>query len=183
VLIIDSTAKGEAEPLHHSIYAIMYVPSWLRIRQTFNWSHREYVMQTLETMQEYFVASELEERPIRAQRCFYSLRSLHIYGYKKDGLPFFDGDMRKLLSTRLRSLTSYLQDNPVVAWDWVVSWAESRAMAEAYPGEYVRLYRRLRSVWTSKRQPKPELLYFINLLEEVAKEKDIDMEHKWNSYG
>jgi hypothetical protein len=52
-------------------------------------------------------------------------------------------------------------------------------MAEAFPNEFVRLYRRLRSQHGIKRKPKPELLYFLNLLETVAKEKEMNMEMKW----
>ena len=180
IVVVDSVLGGDAKPLRHGLYSIVYLPSWIRLRFKFKWDTTSNVLHTLSVMKEYFNGAEFMERPFRAQRCLYTLKALHIYGYDKQSLPRYSEVAREHLSKLMKELSNYLAINPVVAWDWIASWTECRAMAEAYPVEYVRLFRRLRSHLDSKRKPKPELTYFINILEVVAEEHNIDLERKWN---
>lgn len=178
IVVVDSTCKGVVEPLPHTMYAIVYTPSWLRVRWGFQWKTSAHALKTLETMKEYYTAAPLEERPIRAQRCLYSIKSLNVYGYRQDGVPRFQPFIRTQLKTVQDNLVDYLDNNPVVAWDWVVSWSECFAMAEVFTDEYVRMYRRLRSHWSSKGSRQLELRYFLDIMEIVADERRIDMEFK-----
>lgn len=178
IVVIDSTKHGMAEPLPHSLYSIVYVPSWLRVRWEFKWTTTAYTLHTLNVMKEYFNTPSWEERPIRAQRCLYSIKALHVFGYRLDGVPRFSELAREQLITLSAKLRDYLEKNPVVAWDWIVSWSECFAMAEAFPNEYVRMYRRLRSHYTTKRSHQAELRYFLDIMETVARERKLDMEHK-----
>jgi hypothetical protein len=136
------------------------------------------VFKTLEIMKEYFTAARFEERPYRAQRCLYSLKALHVYGYDRFGAPRYSSVAREMLGKQISSLTDYLEQNPVAAWDWVVSWTECRAMAEAFPDEFRSMFRRLRSLYDTKRKQKPELQYFLAIMSQVAKEHMIDMERR-----
>jgi len=179
IVVIDSAVPGAA--LQHNTFCIVYTPSWLRLRYSFRWDTTEGVLKTLSMMKEYFNTAAYQEKPIRAQRCMYSVRALHVYGLNKMGTARFSPLAREKLSNLQNELTRYLVINPVVAWDWVVSWTECRALAEAYPEEYIRLFRRLRVHYSLKRKAKPELSYFIDIMEKVAREKDIDLEHKWKS--
>jgi hypothetical protein len=178
ILVIDSTLAGEARPLKHGMYSIVYVPSWLRLRYKFRWKTTMDVFKTLDIMKEYFTAAKIVERPYRAQRCLYSIKTLHIYGVDKLGSPRFAAVAREMLSKQASDLTEYLDVNPVAAWDWVVSWTECRAMAEAFPDEFRSMFRRLRSLYDTKRKQKPELLYFLDIMKTVAKDHMIDLEKK-----
>jgi hypothetical protein len=179
VLVIDSTLGGDAKPLNHGVFAVVYTPSWLRLRGKLEWTETSKVMYSLSLMKEYFITAAHEEKPIRAQRCLFVVRTLHIFGTNKYGLPRFSDISKEQLAKLATNLVEYLKINPVIAWDWVVSWTESRAMAEAFPNEYVQLFRRLRSKYDTKRSHKAELLYFIDLMRTVAKEKRIDTEYTW----
>lgn len=178
IKVIDSTLGGEASPLKQSIYAIVYVPSWLLVKYKFKWSSDISVLKSLSLMKEYFTSASFQDRPFRAQRCVYSLKAINIFGYKRNDMPRFSPASRYMLGSYLKGIQGYLQDNPVVAWDWVVSWTETRAMAEAYPDELVKLFRKLRSHRDTKRKPKPELNYFLNIIQIVAWESQIDLEYK-----
>ena len=175
ITVVDSST---GKTLKHSIYSIVYLPSWLRIRYTFKWSKTEEVFRSTSTMREYFTAAPFKERPFRAQRCLFVIRSLYLYSYKRNGLPRFSIVSIELLTKLMKELTEYLNNNPVVAWDWIAAWSESQALAEAYPDELVKIFRRLRSHRDSKRKPKTELSYFIGILEAVARDHNIDLEYK-----
>lgn len=175
IKVVDSGRQGEKVFLNHGAYAVVYVPSWLILKHHFDWSN---VPATLATMKEYFASAPFEDRPFRAQRCLYTLKTLHIYRRSVTGVYHYNKESRDLIEVTLKTLTRYLQDNPVVAWDWIVSWTEARALAKSYPHELIRLFRRLRSHRDTKRKPKPALSYFLDILSETAKEHNIDMESK-----
>jgi len=175
ITVVDSGRSGERVFLNHSAYAIVYVPSWLILKRKFDWG---YIPDTLGLMKEYFVSARFEERPFRAQRCLYTLKTLHVYRRSLDGTPHYPDLGRRLIEIHLKTLTEYLQNNPVVAWDWIVSWTETRALADSYPHELIRLFRQLRSHRDLKHKPKPALSYFLDIMEEVAQEKSIDLERK-----
>lgn len=168
IVVVDSTKPGG--PLSHSMYAIVYTPSWLLLREKFNWQE---MPRTLSYMKEYFITASFDERPFRAQRCLYSLKAISIYHpgrYAKDD--------RELYVAQYKKLEEYLREHPVIAWDWVVSWTESREIARAFPEDFIRLFRKFRSQKDTKRMPKPELTYFLELIQEVSKELGIDLERK-----
>jgi hypothetical protein len=175
--VIDSTKPGNPE-LKHSVYAIVYTPSWFRIRSQFDWKTTAGVFSSLSIMKEYFTSALVQERPIRAERCLLSLKSFRLYSHRRDGTAMYSTTSREMIQDHIDSLAEYLANNPVVAWDWVVSWTECRAMAEAFPDELLKLFRRLRSVRDSKKKPKKELAYFLEIIRTVARENQIDLEHK-----
>ena len=168
IVVVDSSVPGPNLP--HSMYSIVYVPSWLLMREKFNWSN---MPRTLGMMKEYFVTAPHLERPIRAQRCLYSLKAIDLYHpgrYPEDDRYYFE--------TLYKQVNYYLLENPVVAWDWIVSWTECRLLAQVTPEDLVRLFRQLRSKRDTKKMPKPELAYFLNIISEVCLEYHIDTERK-----
>lgn len=178
IQVIDSSLGGEAKPLHHGMYSIVYIPSWLRLRYKFRWKTTMGVFHSLDLMKEYFISAQMPDRPYRAQRCMYTLKTLQIHKQDMFGKPRFEQKAREMLGKQIYSLSEYLESNPVAAWDWIVSWTECRAMAEAFPKEYTAMFRRLRSVYDTKRKNKPELQYFLDIMRQVAREYMLDLERK-----
>ena len=129
-------------------------------------------------MKEYFISAKIPDRPYRAQRCLYTIKTLHVHAQDQFGKARYEPKAREMLGRQMYSLAEYLEQNPVVAWDWIVSWTECRAMAEAFPKEFTSMFRRLRSLYDTKRKPKPELQYFLDIMRQVSREHMIDLERK-----
>jgi hypothetical protein len=178
IVVIDSTRGGKENPLPHNTYAIVYTPSWLRLRAKFSWRTTVATLKAVELMKEYYMTAEIREKPIRAQRCYYVIKSLNIFGTDRLGSARFSVLARDTLAKHKEALDMYLAMNPVVAWDWAVSWTECRAMVQAFPEEYVSMYRRLRSHHSTRHKPKNELMYFLSIMENVAQEFNTDMEYR-----
>lgn len=167
-LVCDSR-KGTPEIPEHRVHAVSYLPSWQLIKMNFSWATEMQVRASTNRCNEYINTGSPIDKPHRIFRVSNLVNAIPIRQH-------MTLEAAQLLNQYKKDIREIVK--PVVAWDWIVTWEETEALAQSYPEKLVGLFRALRSRRGRRKEMKEEFHYFLYIIREVADKYSIDLERR-----
>lgn len=166
--VFDSLTKQEFP--NHKVFAVTYEPKWQIMRMSFSFQEGAKTRNALALMEAYVASSPNDhELRCRAFRVANLLRALPLGQQNSTGLYNIPAEVEVLVGPyRKQASQRALAVGQPTEWDWNVSRQQLVIVRKEDPVAFrsagIKLHRR----WMQHRKdPKPEMMYFMNLIKEV----------------
>lgn len=157
----------------HRMYAVAYTPAWQKIRTTGSFTSVENARRTIAQLERYITMSSGEEKKYRVWRVSNYMNSVPIGQPSPNGLFRVPKNAEDdIVAYRVKAVELLKEVTKPVSWDWHYTRVELASMlSNPIEVDWLRRHSQILRVSRankSRNQPKPELHYYLSLIQEVV---------------